>query len=178
MTEPPLRLGDGRLTVLYDARCRVCTRIAGRLAGLDRRRRLRLVPLQRAATDRPEVRRLRSTRDLRRALHVIDADGDWASGGEAMIRALERVPSWRPLARLARMRGVRRLVEPGYRLFAANRSAFGWLAGSFGAPQGVGRGEASRPHRRVEAGHGPDRQRRDDATDHGGRRHDGHPAPG
>jgi predicted DCC family thiol-disulfide oxidoreductase YuxK len=121
----------GRLTVLYDARCRVCTRIAGRLAGLDRDRRLRLVPLQQAATDRPEVRRLRAERDLRQALHVIDEDGRWASGGEAVIRALEGVPSLRPLARLARLPIARSLVEPGYRLFAANRARFSWLAGSF-----------------------------------------------
>ncbi len=49
MNEPVA--AEGRLTVLYDARCRVCTRIAGRLAGADTEHRLRLRPLQRAADD-------------------------------------------------------------------------------------------------------------------------------
>ena len=35
--------------MLYDARCRVCTRIAARLAGSDTEHRLRLRPLQSAA---------------------------------------------------------------------------------------------------------------------------------
>ena len=87
------RLPAGRLTVLYDARCRVCTRIAARFAGLDRGRRLRLRPLAVGPRGRlASVRRLRAERDLRRALHVIDEDGDWAEGGEAMLRVLERVP--------------------------------------------------------------------------------------
>ena len=65
--------GGGRLTVLYDERCRVCTRIAGRLAGADHDGRLRLRPLQQAHEDEwASVRRLRAERDLRSALHVVD----------------------------------------------------------------------------------------------------------
>jgi predicted DCC family thiol-disulfide oxidoreductase YuxK len=101
-----------------------------------------MVPLQRAATDRPEVRRLREQCDLRRALHVIDEDGDWAAGGEAVIRALERIPTLRPLARLARLPGVCVLVEPSYRYLAARRARFSWLAGSFGPAQRIGGAEA------------------------------------
>jgi predicted DCC family thiol-disulfide oxidoreductase YuxK len=126
--------GEGRLTVLYDGRCRVCTRVAGRLAGLDTGRRLRLVPLQRAAVDRPEVQRLRAQRDLRRALHVIDEEGRWASGGEAVIRTLECLPRLRPLASVARLPGVARLVETAYRLVADHRARLAWLAGDFPLP--------------------------------------------
>jgi predicted DCC family thiol-disulfide oxidoreductase YuxK len=122
---------DGQLTVLYDARCRVCTRIAGRLAGLDVADRLRLVPLQRAQGDRPEVQRLRAEQDLRRALHVIDGQGDWASGGEAVVRVLEQLPATRSLARLARSPVCAPLVEPAYRLVATHRGRLAWLAGSF-----------------------------------------------
>lgn len=126
--------GGGRLTVLYDARCRVCTRIAARLAGADTEQRLRLRPLQAAADDpRPEVRVLASRRDLRRALHVIDEASQWASGGEAMLRAMERVPAFMPLARVGRLPLLARMVEPGYRLFARHRARFSWLAGSFGS---------------------------------------------
>ncbi len=147
----------GRLTVLYDARCRVCTRIAGRLAGADRGQRLRIRPLQSAAGDAwPVVRDLAARSDLRRALHVIDESGAWATGGEAMLRALERLPGFGPVAVLARRWPLALLVEPGYRWFARNRAHFSWLAGSFGAPQGVGGGEASRAHGGVEAGDGAD----------------------
>lgn len=125
----------GRLTVLYDARCRVCTRIAGRLAGADVEGRLRLRPLQLALDDPvAEVRHLARERDLARSLHVIDEDGAWASGGEAMLRALERVPAGRRFVRLARLPLLRDLVEPGYRGFARERARFSWLAGSFRAP--------------------------------------------
>jgi predicted DCC family thiol-disulfide oxidoreductase YuxK len=127
------------LTVLYDAHCRLCTRIAGRLAAMDRRDRLRFVPLQMAAHDRPEVRDLAASRDLAAALHVIDEDGRWSAGGEAMVRVWDEVPSLWLLARLARAPVVRSLVEPGYRFVAAHRSWFGWLAGSSGCCGGRGR---------------------------------------
>lgn len=121
--------------MLYDAHCRVCTRIAGRLAGADVERRLRLRPLQVAATDRrAEVRELAAKQDLRAALHVVDEAGAWASGGEAMVRVWECVPGLWPLARLARLPGVELMVEPGYHWFARNRARFSWLAGSFRAP--------------------------------------------
>jgi predicted DCC family thiol-disulfide oxidoreductase YuxK len=136
---------DERLTVLYDARCRVCTRIAGRLAGLDAGRRLRLVPLQRASVDRPEVQRLRQQRDLRPALHVVDTEGHWASGGEAVLWTMDRLPGLRVLARVARLPLVSRLVEPGYRLVADHRARFAWLAGSFAPAQSIGTGASDPP---------------------------------
>ena len=118
------------LTVLYDAHCRFCTRVAARLARMDRERRLRFVPLQMAADDRPEVRELASARDLAASLHVVGEDGSWASGGEAMIRIWEQVPAMAGVARLARLPVVEGLVEPVYRFVAGHRPWFGWLAGS------------------------------------------------
>jgi predicted DCC family thiol-disulfide oxidoreductase YuxK len=121
-----------RLTVLYDAKCRVCTRIAGRLAAMDRQHRLRLRPLQWAHRDEwDSVRRLRAERDLRLELHVIDESGAWASGGAAMLRALDRLPGLAPVAAVLRLPLLRRTVEPGYRWFAAHRARFAFLAGSF-----------------------------------------------
>ena len=120
------------LTVLYDAHCRLCTRIAARLAAMDTGDRLRFVPLQMAAHDRPAVRDLATSRDLAASLHVIDEDGDWVAGGEAMVRVWEEVPSLRPLARFARLPIVRAFVEPAYRRVAEHRPWFGWLGGSAG----------------------------------------------
>ena len=168
--------GGGRLTVLYDARCRVCTRIAARLAGADDGRRLRLRPLQGAAGDAwPSVRRLAAERDLRRSLHVVDEAGAWAEGGEAVLRAIERVPAFRPLARVARVPLVAWAIEPGYRWFARHRARFGWLAGSFRATKRIGRGEARGAHGRVEAREGADGQRGSEAADDGHGRDDRDP---
>ena len=131
---------DGHLTVLYDARCRVCTRIAGRLAGSDSEGRLRIRPLQRAHEDEWEsVRRLRAEHDLRVALHVVDEEGEWAAGGEAMLRTFERVALCAPLARVLRLRLLAPLVEPGDRWFANHRARFAFMAGSFGPAQRIGR---------------------------------------
>ena len=120
------------LTVLYDAHCRLCTRIAARLAAMDQLDRLRFVPLQVAAHDRPEVRALAASRDLSASLHVVDEDGRWVAGGEAMVRVWEQLPALRPLARFARLPVVRSLVEPAYRFVAEHRPWFGFLAGSAG----------------------------------------------
>jgi predicted DCC family thiol-disulfide oxidoreductase YuxK len=104
---------------------------------MDADRRLRLVPLQRAADDRPEVQRLSEERDLRRSLHVIDEAGRWASGGEAVLRTMERLPGLCPLACLARLPLLSTLVEPAYRLVADHRARFAWLAGSFADDRSV-----------------------------------------
>ena len=130
MTGP--HVPDDRLTVLYDAKCRVCTRLAARMAALDRGRRLRIRPLQWAHEDHwPSVRALRAQRDLRLELHVVDESGAWAAGGEAMLRALERIPTLAPMAMVLRLPLLRSMVEPGYRWFAGNRARFAFLAGSF-----------------------------------------------
>jgi len=172
---------EGRLTVLYDARCRVCTRIAARFAALDRGRRLRIRPLQWAHDDAwASVRRLRAERDLRSALHVVDERGAWAEGGEAMLLVLERLPALAPVAAALRLPLLRETVEPGYRWFAGNRARFAFMAGPFrnrslGSSQGVGRGEPRRTHGGVEAGERSDGHRSRDAAEHRHGRDDGHP---
>lgn len=119
------------LTVLFDADCRVCTRVAGRMAGMDREGRLRFVPLQDASRHGALLGRLAAEQDVAAALHVVDREGRWASGGEAMLRAWELLPALRPLVRLARTALVAPLVEPAYRAFATHRGRFAWLAGTF-----------------------------------------------
>ena len=70
---------------------------------------------------------------------MVDAAGEWASGGEAVARICERVALLTPLARVLRWRLVAPLVEPGYRWLAANRARFAFMAGSFGPAQRIGR---------------------------------------
>jgi predicted DCC family thiol-disulfide oxidoreductase YuxK len=139
--------------VLYDADCRVCTRIAARLAGADHGRRLRLRPLQGAASDSwPSVRQLASERDLRQALHVIDEAGAWTAGGEAVLQALQRlVPSSR-LLQLARSPLLAWAIEPCYHWFARHRARFSWLAPAAGGSRTAQQVRLSRLQRRVRAG--------------------------
>jgi predicted DCC family thiol-disulfide oxidoreductase YuxK len=115
----------GRLTVLYDADCGLCTAVVLRLRSVDSERLLDLVPLQRAQEKGGQAAELARREDLTRAIHVVDDAGDWAAGGEAALRIMERVPSLRPFARLARLPGLHLFVEPCYRLVARNRSRIG-----------------------------------------------------
>ena len=174
-----LHAGPTVLTVLYDADCRACTRIAARMAGADHAGSLRLMPLQLApAAADPAIRALAAERDLRRSLHVIDADGQWVSGGEAMLCAWQRIPVLRPVARLARLPLLSAVVEPGYRWVARNRRHLAWLAGSAGAAKRVGGAQSSSSHGGIEARDGADGQRSHDAAHDRHRRDDGSPVLG
>jgi predicted DCC family thiol-disulfide oxidoreductase YuxK len=122
---------EGRLTVLYDAECPFCTRIAARLAGMDEAGRLRLVPLQQASQDPGlDAGGLPAPGDLAAALHVVDAEGRWASGGEAILRASDRLPRLRPFVRVARSRLFAPFLEPAYRFVADHREWFSAFAGA------------------------------------------------
>jgi predicted DCC family thiol-disulfide oxidoreductase YuxK len=116
---------DGRLLVLYDADCGVCTRSASLLRKLDRDARLHLVPLQTA----PPLVDLPPNAELAESLHVRDSQGRWSVGGAAAIRLAREVPALRPLAALARVPGVPRLADAAYALVAANRQRLSRLLG-------------------------------------------------
>jgi len=108
---------SGALLVLYDADCGICTHSARLLRRLDRGHRLDLAPLQVATrlADAPPPA------VLGEALHVRDAAGRWAVGGAALVRIGRALPLLRPFALVAGLPGIRRLVEPAYRLVARNR---------------------------------------------------------
>ena len=120
-----------RVLVLYDADCGICTRSACWLARRDRERRLDLEPLQQAPTVAPDAP---AADELLAALHVRAADGRWHRGGDAVLTALEALPHWRPLARLVRRTPISLLVEPAYRLVAANRGLASRLLGAEACP--------------------------------------------
>ena len=117
-----------RLLVLYDADCGICTRSARLLRRLDRHARLHLVPLQAAGgvADAPPLD------VLREALHVRDEDGDWRVAGAALTRIGQEIPLLRPLALLARLPPIRRLVERTYALVADNRMGISRVLGDDG----------------------------------------------
>lgn len=133
-TAPPA--SPDRVLVLYDADCGICTRSACWLARRDRHRRLDLEPLQEAnrlAPDAPPMA------ELLLALHARDSGGRWHRGGDAVLTALETLPRWRVLPRVVRRTPLGLVVEPLYRLVAANRGLASRLFGAEACPLPTGR---------------------------------------
>ena len=126
---PPTR----EIVVCYDGECEVCTTAVARLRRLDNGRRLRMVPFQRAATELPGLTARIDPQALTSAIHVIEPDGTWTSGGAAVLRIAEAVPRLRFIARLGRLPVVNRLVEPMYGLVARHRHRLSRLLRSAGS---------------------------------------------
>jgi predicted DCC family thiol-disulfide oxidoreductase YuxK len=118
---PRARLTNAQLTVCYDGACPVCAAAVERLRNLDGAERLRFVPAQRVTTELPEFAARIEPGALSSALHIVEPDGRWVSGGAAVLRIAETIPRLRPIARLGRLPVVNRLVEPLYRLIARHR---------------------------------------------------------
>jgi predicted DCC family thiol-disulfide oxidoreductase YuxK len=115
-----------RLTVLFDADCGFCQWSREVIARLDRGRAVRFVPLASAATEVPGAP---SVATLRRSMHLVTQTGEWVTGGEAWLRIMALVPVLWPLAFLARLPVLHRLVEPTYAVIARDRHRFGRLVG-------------------------------------------------
>ena len=114
------------LRVFFDADCGFCAHSASVLRRLDSNHRLALVPLQRAAEVAPDAPELGV---LLASMHVRDSTGRWSVGGAAWLRIADEIPLLRPLAFLARLPGLRRLVEPAYAVVARNRHRISRLLG-------------------------------------------------
>jgi predicted DCC family thiol-disulfide oxidoreductase YuxK len=116
---------DGRLLVLYDADCGICSRSARVLRRLDRAGHLQLLPLQAAGriAGAPPLDVLLET------MHVRDEYGRWSVGGSAWTRIGRGVTVLRPLALLAGLPVIRRFVEWTYALVARNRLLLSRLLG-------------------------------------------------
>lgn len=123
---PGIVVSGPNLQVFFDADCGFCAHSAAVLRRLDSKHRLALAPLQRAAEvvpDAPDIDRLLAS------MHVRDRAGEWRVGGAAWLRTADEIPLLRPLAFLARLPGLRALVEPAYSLVARNRHRIGRLLG-------------------------------------------------
>lgn len=115
-----------QLVVLYDADCGFCSWCATALDRLDGEHRLRLLPLQSAATalvDAPPEHLL-----LER-MYVRDDAGRWERGGAALLRIADVVPALRPLAIAGRLPLGGLAFEAWYRVIARNRHRLGRLLG-------------------------------------------------
>lgn len=116
------------LFVLYDAECGLCSRTAQALRLLDGRGRLRLLPLQLAAS---ELGAAAPSLDAMKArLHAGIPGRGWSTGGEATMRVASAIPALRTLAIVGSLPVLNRLVEPTYQLLASHRDRIGRLFGA------------------------------------------------
>jgi len=106
------------LTVLYDRDCGVCSETARALTMLDRRRALRLIPLQDA-----HIAGQPGRDQLIDSLHAVDHAGHWHVGPQAMVEIARRIPLLRPVTVLMKVPGADRGADALYRVIADNRHA-------------------------------------------------------
>jgi len=120
----------GRLVVLYDRDCGICTATARRLRRWDRRHRLDLVPLQDVdAKTSPTVANAVAGLPLDAALHVVDErTGQVSTGGASALAILRELPGGGVARVLERIPPVRWGIDVAYALVARNRRRIGrWL---------------------------------------------------
>jgi predicted DCC family thiol-disulfide oxidoreductase YuxK len=110
--------------MLYDGDCGLCSAAAGWLGRRAPVARLRILPLADAAAD-ATLAPLVAGRDLASTLHLVTADSRVVTGARAVLAAGRTVPRWGKVARLADHRAGHAILEPVYRLVAANRHRIG-----------------------------------------------------
>jgi predicted DCC family thiol-disulfide oxidoreductase YuxK len=104
--------------LFFDADCQFCTRIARWIAPILARREIGVAPLQ-----DPRVAALLglSQSDLLREIRVLMADGTHSGGADAAIALAHEIWWSLPLAWLARIPGVMKVLRSIYQHIAARR---------------------------------------------------------
>jgi len=105
-------------TLIFDGDCGFCTRSRNLLVRLDRKHRMRTVPLQRPGV--PEQAGV-SREELGKSVYWLAEDGSTRTGAEAVNAALSTALGTSIPSRIYRLPGVRALQEAVYRWVAANR---------------------------------------------------------
>ena len=103
------------LTVLYDGQCPFCRWTVATLRRWDRHGHLRLRPYQETRAQ-PVLAELVRGRSLGAKLHVVDAAGRVAFGGESVLAISALLPGGAPIARLVgAWPGSAAVLAAGYR---------------------------------------------------------------
>jgi predicted DCC family thiol-disulfide oxidoreductase YuxK len=109
------------VVVLFDPDCGLCVAGIGWLRERVRGDRVLALPLT-AVDEDPRLSQLLAGRDLSAAIHAVLPDDRVRTGAAAVLTAGRAVPRWGVLARLYDNTAGRALLEPAYRLVAANRT--------------------------------------------------------
>jgi predicted DCC family thiol-disulfide oxidoreductase YuxK len=113
------------VTVYFDGACPLCRREIAHYQRVDSAAALCFVDVSAPGAPTPAGvdRRLALAR-----FHVLAGDGRVVSGAAGFVELWSLLPGWRWAARLARVPGVLRLLELGYRLFLPQRPRLArWL---------------------------------------------------
>lgn len=109
---------NDRLTVIFDGRCRVCSRTIRMLKDLDRHDRLHMIPCQSAeGVDRYGV----TPAQCEKQVFVVRGDGQVVEGGQAAMLILATALEQPWLARVGGLPIVRQVVNAGYALISRVR---------------------------------------------------------
>lgn len=115
-------------TLLYDEDCGICVATARWLADRVAPHRLGLLAIGQVETD-PRIAALVASRPLTASVHFVRADDAVLKGARAVLAAGRLVPRWRFLALPFDQPLGHLLLEPLYRLVAANRGRIGRALG-------------------------------------------------
>lgn len=115
-------------TLLYDEDCGICVATARWLADRVEPRRLGLLAIGQVGTD-PRIAALVAGRPLAASVHFVRTDDTVLRGARAVLAAGRLVPRWRFLALPFDQPLGHLLLEPLYRLIAANRGRIGRALG-------------------------------------------------
>ncbi|WP_298907984.1 thiol-disulfide oxidoreductase DCC family protein [uncultured Aliiroseovarius sp.] len=112
-----------KLTLYYDGSCPLCASEIGYYKRADRDQALEFIDISSERFSGDD--RINRT-DAMARFHVRLADGRQVSGARAFVEVWHHVPSWRWLARLARLPGAVPILEVLYRLFLKARPGIVW----------------------------------------------------
>lgn len=115
--------GERPYTVVFDGHCKVCGRLARRLARWDRRRCLEIVPSQ-APGVRARFPWIPASA-YAESLQLIGPGGRTWQGAAAIERILDLLPRGRLIGWVFDIPYVRRIADRFYRWFARNRYRLG-----------------------------------------------------
>lgn len=120
---------DGRLTILFDRDCSLCTWTVRRLIKWDRHGRLGPLALQdaHAQAARPDLAQIAADYPLESSLHVVMPDGRVAARGRAMLAILDALPGGWLLRPWTLIPGTADVVDRIYDQIAVRRHAIGEL---------------------------------------------------
>lgn len=110
---------DGRVTMLYDGGCPLCSKEVAHYRRIDRDNSVNWVDIDQ---DTPLLNALNVSKDsAMKHLHVVNKEGDIVKGAYAFAAIWAELPRYHHLARLVRLPGILPVLNRAYLIFAEKR---------------------------------------------------------